>query len=150
MATGTDSGKTECFLLPVLEHCRQQLAIGQKGIKAILIYPMNALATDQAKGIAQLVHDSPALSGLRAGLYVGAEDNDPTIAMSAEGVITDKSVLQKAPPDILLTNYEQLDHLLLRPQVQGSGPTTPPVCSATWWWMSSTPSMGPRARIWPA
>ena len=43
----------------------------------------------------------------------------PTIAMSAEGVITDKSVLQKAPPDILLTNYEQLDHLLLRPQVQG-------------------------------
>ena len=119
MASGTDSGKTECFLLPVLEHCRQQLAIGGKGIKAILIYPMNDLATDQAKGIAQLVHDSPALSGLRAGLYVGAEDNDPTIAMSAEGVITDKSVLQKAPPDILLTNYEQLDHLWLRPQVQG-------------------------------
>ena len=54
---------------------------------------MNALATDQAKGIAQLVHNSPALSGLRAGLYVGAEDNDTTIAMSAEGVITDKSVL---------------------------------------------------------
>ena len=81
VATGTDSGKTECFLLPVLEHCRQQLAI------------------------AQLVHDSPALSGLRAGLYVGAEDNDPTIAMSAEGVITDKGVLQKAPPDILLTNW---------------------------------------------
>ena len=113
VATGTDSGKTECFLLPVLEHCRQQLAI------------------------AQLVHDSPALSGLRAGLYVGAEDNDPTIAMSAEGVITDKGVLQKAPPDILLTNSPP-------------GPTTPPVCSATWWWMSSTASMGPRARIWPA
>jgi DEAD/DEAH box helicase domain-containing protein len=119
VATGTGSGKTECFLLPVLEHCRQQLAIGQKGIKAILIYPMNALATDQAKRIAQLVHDSPELAGLRAGLYVGAKDDDPTIAMSAEGVITDKGALQKAPPDILLTNYKQLDYLLIQPQVQG-------------------------------
>ena len=46
MATGTGSGKTECFLLPLLEHCRQQHALGVRGIKAILIYPMNALATD--------------------------------------------------------------------------------------------------------
>ena len=46
---------------------------------------MNALATDQARRIAQLVHNSPELSGLRAGLYVGAEDDDPTIAMSARG-----------------------------------------------------------------
>ena len=34
-------------------------------------------------------------------------------------MITEKGVLQKAPPDILLTNYKQLDYLLLRPQVQG-------------------------------
>ncbi len=53
VATGTGSGKTECFLLPLLEHCRQQVKEGQRGIKAILIYPMNALATDQAKRIAE-------------------------------------------------------------------------------------------------
>ena len=46
VATGTGSGKTECFSVPILEHCRQE--IGNPGVKAILIYPMNALATDQA------------------------------------------------------------------------------------------------------
>ena len=119
VATGTGSGKTECFLLPLLEHCRQQQAQGLRGIKAILIYPMNALATDQARRIADLIHTTPALAGLRAGLYIGAEDDSKTAAMTATSVITDKEALQKAPPDILLTNYKQLDYLLLQPHVQG-------------------------------
>ena len=46
VATGTGSGKTECYLLPILDHCREQA--GKPGIKAIIIYPMNALAMDQA------------------------------------------------------------------------------------------------------
>gem|GEM_PF-6133273 len=46
VATGTGSGKTECFLYPILHHCLEQAH--KPGIKAILIYPMNALATDQA------------------------------------------------------------------------------------------------------
>ncbi len=118
VATGTGSGKTECFLLPLLEHCRQQQSQGQRGIKAILIYPMNALATDQARRIADLIHTTPSLSGLRAGLYIGASDDTPTAAMTAESVITDKDALHKAPPDILLTNYKQLDYLLIQPHVQ--------------------------------
>jgi DEAD/DEAH box helicase domain-containing protein len=119
VATGTGSGKTECFLLPLLEHCRQQQAQGTRGIKAILKYPMNALATDQARRIADLIHTTPALAGLRAGLYIGASDDTSTAAMTATSVITNKEALQKAPPDILLTNYKQLDNLLIQPQVQG-------------------------------
>ncbi len=46
VATGTGSGKTECFLYPILDYCYRHR--GEPGIKAILIYPMNALATDQA------------------------------------------------------------------------------------------------------
>ena len=42
------TGKAECFLYPVLEHCRQQRAVDKRDFKAILIYPMNTLATDQA------------------------------------------------------------------------------------------------------
>jgi len=118
VATGTGSGKTECFLLPLLEHCRQQRAEGARGIKAILIYPMNALATDQARRIAALIHTIPALAGLRAGLYIGSADDTPTAAMTATSVITDKDALHKAPPDILLTNYKQLDYLLIQPHVQ--------------------------------
>ncbi len=118
VATGTGSGKTECFLLPILEHCRQQLSKNQRGIKAILIYPMNALASDQAKRIANLIHSNRSLSGIRAGLYIGASDELPRAVMTAEGIITDKNALHKAPPDILLTNYKQLDYLLIQSQVQ--------------------------------
>jgi DEAD/DEAH box helicase domain-containing protein len=118
VATGTGSGKTEAFLVPLLEHCRQQQAQGSRGIKAILIYPMNALATDQARRIADLIHTTPALAGLRAGLYIGSSDEEQTAAMTATSVITDKEALHKAPPDILLTNYKQLDYLLIEPHVQ--------------------------------
>ncbi len=117
IATGTGSGKTECFLLPLLEHCRQQ--VGAHGIKAILIYPMNALATDQSKRIAELIHDNPNLNGkVTAGLYVGDRDETPTSRMQPDKVITDKHMLRDAPPDILLTNYKMLDYLLIQPDSQ--------------------------------
>ena len=155
VASGTGSGKTECFLLPLLDHCREQRAQGQRGIKAILIYPMNALATDQARRIADLIHTIPALAGLRAGLYIGAADDAPTAAMTATSVITDKEALHKAPPGILLTNTSSSITCCSNPMCRASGPTTDasPMAaapSATWWWMSSTPLMAPRAPIWPA
>ena len=61
VATGTGSGKTESFLLPILDHCLSKA--GQRGVKAILIYPMNALATDQAGRIARLIHGNGKLRG---------------------------------------------------------------------------------------
>ncbi|MCP5321670.1 MAG: hypothetical protein H7A12_12735 [Pseudomonadales bacterium] len=47
------TGKAECFLYSVLEHCRQQRAVDKRDFKAILIYPMNMLATDQAGRLAK-------------------------------------------------------------------------------------------------
>jgi DEAD/DEAH box helicase domain-containing protein len=58
VTTGTGSGKTECFLYPILDHCFRLK--GEPGIKAILIYPMNALATDQARRLARVLWDDPA------------------------------------------------------------------------------------------
>lgn len=117
VATGTGSGKTECFLYPVLDHCARACRAGEGGIKALVIYPMNALANDQAKRIAELVAKVPAFHGLRVGLYVGGNprgDGTRTM-MTPESVITDRETLRKQPPDILLTNYKMLDYLLLRP-----------------------------------
>ena len=59
VTTGTGSGKTECFLFPILDHCLRAKEAGQKGIKAIILYPMNALAADQEKRFAQAVLTDP-------------------------------------------------------------------------------------------
>ncbi|WP_028323998.1 DEAD/DEAH box helicase [Desulfatirhabdium butyrativorans] len=118
IATGTGSGKTECFLYPILDYCAARA--GMPGIKAIVIYPMNALATDQAKRIAQAIYrDDRNLRGrVTAGLFIG-EESTPSTQMTETGVITQKDHLRAHPPDILLTNYRMLDFLLLRPSDQG-------------------------------
>lgn len=118
VATGTGSGKTECFMYPVLEHCQRELTAGKKGIKAIIVYPMNALATDQAKRFAKAISKQPNLSGVRVGLFVGGNDKSSAKHMTAEQVITCKDSLRLDPPDILLTNYKMLDYLLMRPKDQ--------------------------------
>ncbi|MCH1909743.1 DEAD/DEAH box helicase [Stenotrophomonas sp. Y6] len=119
VATGTGSGKTECFLYPILEHCREQRELGRSGIKAIILYPMNALASDQASRLAKEILRTPALAGIRAGLYVGeapAEESSRVQQLADGGfsIITDRNALRENPPDILLTNYKMLDFLLIR------------------------------------
>jgi DEAD/DEAH box helicase domain-containing protein len=118
VATGTGSGKTECFLYPVLDHCARARKEGEAGIKALIIYPMNALATDQARRIAHLVSSVQAFAGLRVGLYVGGNGSSPSegMTMTPTSVITDRETLRQHPPDILLTNYKMLDYLMLRPK----------------------------------
>ena len=116
IATGTGSGKTECFLYPILEYCYKHR--GEKGIKALIIYPMNALASDQAKRIAELVDGSEELksAGIRVGMYVGGQEHSSAKVMLPDKVITDHETLLAAPPDILMTNYKMLDYLLVRPK----------------------------------
>ena len=115
IATGTGSGKTECFLYPILEYCYHHR--GETGIKALIIYPMNALASDQAKRIAGLIYNSPELRGnVTAGMYVGGHEATPCRVMSEDKIITDHETMLSSPPDILLTNYKMLDYLLVRPK----------------------------------
>ncbi|MEN1663488.1 hypothetical protein AAIH06_35390, partial [Pseudomonas aeruginosa] len=91
----------------------------RRGIKAIILYPMNALATDQAGRVAKEVVKTAALAGVRAGLYVGdaPAELSQTVRRLEDGsfsVITDRDALRSNPPDILLTNYKMLDFLLIR------------------------------------
>lgn len=112
VATGTGSGKTESYLWPILDMCRQRKT--QPGVKAILIYPMNALAQDQARRIAKAIAHTPSLAGVRAGIYADAKPRDPVLEMTDESIITSREAMVAAPPDILLTNYKMLDYLLIR------------------------------------
>ncbi|EAR23016.1 putative RNA helicase [Nitrococcus mobilis Nb-231] len=86
---GTGSGKTECFMLPVLDDC---LSRRQRGIKTIVIYPMNALASDQARRFAQEAHKLD--TRLTVGLFVGGEQQDAHTTMGPEHVITCQKTLR--------------------------------------------------------
>lgn len=128
VATGTGSGKTECFTLPILAHCAKYA--NELGIRAILIYPMNALAADQAKRLAETICANAGLKGVRVGLYIGESKGKSArkgqakrwreVGYDAETqsyhVITDRETMLREPPHILLTNYKMLDYLLLRPK----------------------------------
>lgn len=128
VTTGTGSGKTECFLFPILDHCLRARKTGQKGIKAIILYPMNALAADQEKRFAKVIWETPELkrAGIRVGNYTGRYDpaepgaaaDSGMKAMGEDHGISNHAVQMEKPPDILLTNYKMLDYLLLRPQDQ--------------------------------
>ena len=126
IATGTGSGKTECFLWPILDHCLR--TAGQPGIKAIVVYPMNALATDQAGRIAETIWCNPRLRGrVSAGLFIGgARGRSRETAMTESRVIADRETMLANPPDILLTNYKMLDYLLVRPSDERLWRTTDP------------------------
>ena len=108
ITTGTGSGKTESFLIPILDHCARARRERRAGVKAILLYPMNALATDQALRISDTLQD-PGLTGVTAGLYIG---DVPETEFA--NVLTSRSDIRRARPDILITNYKMLDLLLQR------------------------------------
>ena len=118
LTTGTGSGKTECFLYPILDYCYNcNKYERQVGVKVIIMYPMNALASDQAKRLAETIWKDPRLKGkVTAGLFVG-EGNDPKDYprdMGADHIIENRDAILDTVPDILLTNFKMLDYGLMR------------------------------------
>lgn len=112
--TGTGSGKTEAFLLPVLSGVLRLKDRGVAGTKAILLYPMNALANDQLLRLRNLFRDSN--TGVSFALYTGdSETVAPALGEPLIGhELTRREEIRRNPPDILLTNYKQLEFLLIR------------------------------------
>ena len=71
VTTGTGSGKTECFLIPIVDALlreQEQGSLDEHGVRAIIIYPMNALANDQMKRMRNLLRNYPKIT---FGLYNG-------------------------------------------------------------------------------
>jgi ATP-dependent helicase YprA (DUF1998 family) len=125
VATGTGSGKTECFLIPILNYLVEQNVKGllSPGVRALILYPMNALANDQLKRLRKLLKDYPDIT---FGRYTGETKNgrkeaiDNFYKMNPGQAILKNEILSREemrmnPPHILLTNYAMLEYLLLRP-----------------------------------
>ena len=125
VVTGTGSGKTECFLLPILNDILSEFeeAGPSAGVRAMILYPMNALANDQLKRLRTLLEGT----GITFGRYTGdteeteakarlkwREENPGQTRLPNE--IISREEIRKSPPNILLTNYSMLEYLLLRPE----------------------------------
>ena len=130
VATGTASGKTESFLYPILfELYRQHLAgeLEEPGARAMILYPMNALANDQRERLGAIcgsLQDAGSDFEPTFGQYIGrtpenAGDRWRNAAARAEdrlpGELVFRDEMRRSPPHILLTNYSMLEYLLIRP-----------------------------------
>ena len=131
VASGTASGKTECFLYPILywlfhEHLAGTLDL--PGVRAMVLYPMNALVNDQRERLGRLVgslETSGSSFGFRFGQYIGQTPNNARdrYRNGAErgrnalpGEMVFREDMRQHPPHILFTNYSMLEYLLIRPQ----------------------------------
>jgi len=126
VATGTGSGKTECFLIPIFNWLmREKSRTGfiTPGVRALLLYPMNALANDQVARLRSLLKNYPEITfGRYTGETLPQDDEakrrfkeiNPD-APILENELLSRERMRETPPHILLTNYAMLEYLLLRP-----------------------------------
>jgi superfamily II DNA/RNA helicase len=105
VTTGTGSGKSLCFFVPIVDSIVRALQAGQpRKTRAIIIYPMNALANSQIKEIHKFIDQSGLPENLKPMVrrYTGQEGQE------------ERQQVAKNPPDILLTNYMMAELLLTR------------------------------------
>lgn len=135
VATGTGSGKTEAFLLPILLHLYQehlQGTLSVSGVRALVLYPMNALAMDQRDRLREILKNlerGNSEFSFTFGQYIGEtpENKDDRRRNGRdhlmlrehgeipEGELIFREEMRANPPHILLTNYSMLEYLLIRP-----------------------------------
>ncbi|MBX7133455.1 MAG: DEAD/DEAH box helicase [Fimbriimonadaceae bacterium] len=105
LTTGTGSGKSLSYFIPIVDDVLRRKAAGEaKGITAIVVYPMNALANSQMEELEKYICLGYHRGGepVRFARYTGQESQ------------TDRDAIAANPPDILLTNYVMLELLLTR------------------------------------
>ena len=120
VTAGTGAGKTEAFLLPLLNAMfrepRQQV---DTGVRAILLYPMNALVNDQVERVYSW------LKGQKSVTVFHFTSETPEDAGTAKDAglkpyqacrLLTREEARLKPPDILITNYSMLEYMLCRPQ----------------------------------
>lgn len=96
VTTGTGSGKSMCFFVPVVDAIVRSRRAGRpRKTRAIIVYPMNALANSQIKEIEKFIAQSGLPEDLKPVVrrYTGQESQE------------DRQRIAYNPPDILLTNF---------------------------------------------
>ncbi len=102
LTTGTGSGKSLSYIVPIVDHA---LRLGEKrrsGVRAVVVYPMNALANSQKEELAKFLSPGGEEPRVTFQIYTGQQSD------------AERKAVQADPPDILLTNYVMLELILTR------------------------------------
>jgi len=119
ITTGTGSGKTECFMVPILEdlireHERSEAAL--VGVRALFLYPLNALINSQQERLDAWTRKYS--SNIRFCLYNGkTEERADKVRKEQQqkpNQILSRELLRKEPAPILMTNATMLEYMLVR------------------------------------
>ncbi|MRG98178.1 DEAD/DEAH box helicase [Polyangium spumosum] len=117
--TGTASGKTECFLIPILnDFARELRGLPQTsplvGVRALFLYPLNALINSQRDRLS--AYTARFGRRMRYCLYNGAtpETEPKRLAQVAPNEVQSRKELREEPPPILVTNATMLEYMLVR------------------------------------
>lgn len=103
LTTGTGSGKSLSYFIPIIDHCLKAKQVDKSPrTRAIVVYPMNALANSQLEELKKFLGADPGTRPVTFGRFTGQESTEEQEAMKAN------------PPDILLTNFMMLELLLTR------------------------------------
>lgn len=130
ISAGTGSGKTEGFLLPILDqlyrdHAEGRDDLSQHGVRVLVVYPLNALVNNQVDRIRELVSAAPDAPPLRFAYYTGrlpetrrkgerAFEEAFGRSPSPQQLVSREEV-RATPPHILVTNFSMLEYMLIRP-----------------------------------
>ena len=136
ISTGTGSGKTESFLLPIINHLLFELdneTLKNNGVRALILYPLNALVNDQLERIGELLNNDEQLRNITFGMYTGeTPENEEKVTNELKkfkNFASNREDIRKNPPHILITNYSMLEYLLIRPKDLGIFSKD----SSNWW-----------------
>lgn len=119
VTSGTGSGKTECFMIPVLHDLYEQSLNGNReGVGALFLYPLNALMGSQRY---RMLAWTKALKGLvRFAVYNGKTPDTENSHKRENALpeVIDRDTIRSAPPQILFTNPTMLEYMLIRQKDQ--------------------------------
>lgn len=116
VTSGTGSGKTECFLVPILSDLARQCKDAGRlsGVQAIFLYPLNALINSQRDRLTDWTHGFDG--NIRFCLYNGETPEEVKQADQARrsSQVLSRKELRNNPPPILVTNVTMLEYMLVR------------------------------------
>jgi superfamily II DNA or RNA helicase len=112
VSSGTGSGKTECFSIPIISDL---LKDNTPGVRALLIYPLNALVNDQLSRLRVLLNGTKITFGRFTSELPDSVERTEGV-LPNEVISRDEIRVEGKIPQILITNYAMLEYLLLRPE----------------------------------